>query len=200
MDELGRPEASFPDTAGEVMTKLRRWFVRLLMVLAIGLPLAAIAIYVINPLGANSYDPRQRIVGHSPYRVAGNDMAPTLHPGQIVVMRVAYAADERPKRGDIVIFINDDDGNNWIKRVVGLPGERIAIADGVVRIDGRDLVEDYVAPENVSTDYSREMATTEIPQSAYFLLGDNRDNSMDARMLGVTRHDQLVGKVATILK
>lgn len=181
------------------MTKFRRWVVRLLVVLAIGLPFAAIAIYAINPLGANSYDPRQRIIGHSPYRVAGNDMAPTLHPGQIVVMRVAFGANEEPQRGDIVIFINDD-GNNWIKRVIGLPGERIAIADGVVRIDGRDLVEDYVAPENVNTDYSREMATTEVPQDAYFLLGDNRDNSMDARMLGATRREQLAGKVVSILK
>jgi signal peptidase I len=182
------------------MTKLRRWFVRFLLVLAIGLPLAAIAMYIINPLGANSYDPRQRIIGYGPYRVPARSMAPTLNPDQIVLVRAGYYNNHEPQRGDIVIFINADDGNHWVKRVVGLPGESIAIKAGVVRIDGRELVEEYVAAENARTDYSREMATTKVPQDAYFLLGDNRDNSMDARMLGTTGHEHLVGKVVAILK
>lgn len=182
------------------MTKLRRWFVRFLLVLAIGLPLAAIAMYIINPLGTNSYDPRQRIIGYAPYRVPARSMAPTLNPDQIVLVRAGYYNNHEPQRGDIVIFINADDGNHWVKRVVGLPGESIAIKAGVVRIDGRKLVEEYVATENARTDYSREMMTTKVPQDAYFLLGDNRDNSMDARMLGTTGHEHLVGKVVAILK
>jgi signal peptidase I len=182
------------------MTKLRRWIVRLLMVLAVALPLAAIALYVVNPFGANSYDPRQRIIGYGPYRVPSRSMAPTVNPDQIVIMRAGYYSNHEPRRGDIVIFIHQQDGNHWIKRVVGLPGERIAIEDGVVRIDGRELVEDYVAAENVETDYSREMAIQKVPQDAYFLLGDNRDNSEDARIFGATRRDSLVGKVVSVLK
>jgi signal peptidase I len=124
------------------MTKLRRWIVRLLMALAVALPLGAIALYAVNPFGANSYDPRQRIIGYGPYRVPSRSMAPTVNPDQIVIMRAGYYSNHEPRRGDIVIFIHQQDGNHWIKRVVGLPGERIAIEDGVVRIDGRELVED----------------------------------------------------------
>ena len=70
----------------------------------------------------------------------------------------------------------------------------------MVRIDGRKLVESYVAAENVTTDYSREMASRKVPRDSYFLLGDNRDNSEDARIFGATKRVDLNGKVVSILK
>ncbi len=182
------------------MTKLRRWIVRLLMALAVAIPLGAIGLYVVNPFGANSYDPRQRIIGYSPYRVPARSMAPTVNPDQIVIVRAGYYRKHQPQRGDIVVFLHEGDGNTWIKRVIGLPGESIAIDDGVVRINGRELVEDYVLAENAITDYSREMALITVPQDSYLLLGDNRDNSEDARIFGVTKRDDLSGKVVTILE
>lgn len=182
------------------MTKFRRWVARFLMVLAIAIPLGAIALYVINPFGANSYDPRQRIIGYSPYRVPARSMAPTVNPGQIVIVRAGYYRRHQPLRGEIVVFLHEGDGNSWIKRVVGLPGESIAIEDGVVRIDGRELVESYVAPENATTEYSREMASIEVPQDSYFLLGDNRDNSEDARIFGATKREALSGRVVFTMK
>jgi len=200
MDGAGRPEASFRNMAGTTMTKLRRWIARLLMVLAVAIPLVASAIYFVNPFDAKSYDPRQRILGYGPYRVPARSMAPTVNPDQIVIVRAGYYGSHEPQRGDIVISIQEEDGNHWIQRVVGLPGERIAIEGGVVRINGRELAEEYVAGDNVETDYSREMAVREVPQNAYFLLGDNRDNSEDARFLGATRRELLVGKVVFILK
>ena len=181
------------------MTKFRRWVVRFLMVLAIAIPLGAVGFYMINPFGANSYDPRQRIIGYSPYRVPSRSMAPTVNPGQIVIVRAGYYRRHQPQRGEIVVFFHEGDGNSWIKRVVGLPGESIAIEDGVVSIDGRELVESYVVRENATTDYSREMALTKVPQDSYFILGDNRDNSEDARINGPTSGDVLVGKVVKIL-
>lgn len=182
------------------MTKFRRWVARFLMVLAIAIPLGAVGLYVINPFGANSYDPRQRIIGYSPYRVPSRSMAPTVNPGQIVIVRAGYYRRHQPQRGEIVVFLHDGDGNSWIKRVVGLPGESIAIEDGVVRIDGRELVESYVAPENATTDYSREMALIKVPQDSYFLLGDNRDNSEDARIFGATKREALSGRVVFTMK
>ena len=182
------------------MTKLRRWIVRLLIVLAVALPLIAVSVFLINPFGVKSYDPRQRIIGYSPYRVPSRDMAPTVHPGQIVMVSAGYYRKHEPQRGEIVVFLNAEDGNAWMKRVVGLPGESIAIEKGVLRIDGRELVESYVLPENATTDYSRELAMTEVPQGSYFLLGDNRDNSTDARIFGATRREDLSGRVVSTLK
>jgi signal peptidase I len=182
------------------MTKLRRRIVSLLMALAVAMPLAAVSLYLINPFGANSYDPRQRIIGHSPYRVAGSDMAPTLYPGKIVIVRAGYHQNHQPQRGEIVVFLHQGDGNTWVKRVIGLPGESVAINDGVVRVDGRELIESYVDSANATTVYSREMASTTVPQGSYFLLGDNRDNSVDARMFGATRRKDISGKVVSLLK
>jgi signal peptidase I len=182
------------------MTKLRRWIVRLLMGLMVGIPLAAACLYVANPFGARSYDPRQRILGYAPYRVPSRSMVPTVEPDRIVIMRAGYYSGHQPQRGDIVIFLNSEDGNAWIKRVVGLPGESIAIDEGVVLIDGRKLVENYLAVENVATDYSRKMPAQKVPENSYFLLGDNRDNSEDARIFGATPREDLTGKVVAILK
>jgi signal peptidase I len=182
------------------MTRLRRWIVRLLMALAVLIPLGAIGLYMVNPFGANSYDPRQRIVGYAPYRIPSGDMVPTLRPGQIVIMRAGYYRRHQPRRGEIVIFINREDGNSWIKRVIGLPGETIAISDGTVVVNGRKLIEDYVATGNATSEYSRQMPALEVPENSYLVLGDNRDNSMDGRMLGTIRRDELSGKVVAILK
>ncbi|MET0718440.1 MAG: signal peptidase I [Pseudoxanthomonas sp.] len=181
------------------MNKLRRWTVRLLLALAVAIPLAALGMYWINPFGARSYDPRQRLLGYSPYRVPSRSMSPTIEPGQIVIASAGYYHKHSPERGDIVIFLVSD-GNSWIKRVVGLPGERIAIDHGVVRIDGHELDEDYLDPGNVVTGYSLEMPMQEVPENSYFLLGDNRDNSEDARLLGATPRDDLTGKVVAIFE
>ena len=182
------------------MTKLRRWIVRLLIGLMVAIPLTAVCLYWVNPFGARSYDPRQRILGYAPYRVPSRSMAPTVEPGQIVIMRAGYYRKHLPQRGDIVIFLHREDGNSWIKRVIGLPGESIAIDEGTVLIDGRNLVEDYLATENLTTDYSREMSARKVPEDSYFLLGDNRDNSEDGRIMGATPRDDLTGKVTVILK
>jgi signal peptidase I len=182
------------------MTNLRRWIVGLLMVLVVTMPVAAICLYLINPFGARSYDPRQRIIGYAPYRIPSRSMAPTLNPDQIVVMRAGYYIKHQPQRGDIVIFLSPTDGNPWVKRVIGLPGESIAIDEGVVLINGKRIVENYVAIENATIDYSRNMSVQKVPDSSYFLLGDNRDNSEDGRILGATHRDDLIGKVTVIFK
>jgi len=181
------------------MTKLRRWIVRLLMGLMVAIPLAAVSLYAANPFGVRSYDPRQRILGYSPYRVPSRSMMPTVDPGRIVIMRAGYYSGHQPERGDIVIFLNPEDGNIWIERVVGLPRETIAIQEGIVVVDGRKLVEDYLAAENVTTDYSQSMSARKVPENSYFLLGDNRDNSEDARIFGATPRGDLIGKVVAIL-
>jgi len=182
------------------MSNLRRWIARILMGFAVALPIAALCVYLVNPLGVGSYDPRQRLLGYGIYRVASRSMVPTVAPGQIVILHSAYYRRHAPQRGDIVVFRNSEDGDTWIKRVIGLPGETISIRDGVLLIERRELVEPYIASQNVVTDYSRVMAEQSVPEDSYFLLGDNRDNSKDARIFGATHRDDLRGKVVAVLR
>ena len=80
------------------------------------------------------------------------------------------------KRGDILVFDSDETGKILIKRVIGLPGEKVEIIDGAVYIDGELLEEDYVVH------HSHEDRTFEVPEGEYLFFGDNRAGSRDARM------------------
>ncbi|MCF7222679.1 signal peptidase I [Marilutibacter chinensis] len=181
------------------MTGWRRWVLRGLATLAVLLPAMLICVYFINPFGARSLDPRQRIIGFAPYRMPSSAMLPTLEPGSIVIVRAGAYREHGPARGDIVVFSNPADGNHWLQRVIGLPGETVSIEQGRVLIDGRGLSEDYVDPGNAAMAYSFHMEPVEVPENSYLLMGDNRDNSMDGRLTGPIHGDALVGQVVEIL-
>ena len=95
----------------------------------------------------------------------------------IIGNRLAYINSE-PRRGDIVVFYYpDDESQKFIKRIIGLPGETIYIADGIVYIDGQPLDESaYLTVETygVSGPFT-------IPENCYFMMGDNRNSSNDSR-------------------
>ncbi|HWU70870.1 MAG TPA: signal peptidase I [Pseudoxanthomonas sp.] len=185
---------------GDAMSNFRRWMVRSLVALMVGIPLMAISLYFINPFGAQSRDPRQRILGYAPYRIPSRSMLPTFEPGTVVLMRAGYYRKHVPARGEVVIFLDPQRREPWVQRVIGLPGERIAIDHGTVRIDGAYLTEDYLDPANVTSDHSRQMHEQKVPADSYFLLGDNRDNSYDARIAGATPRGDLTGKVIAAFK
>lgn len=110
--------------------------------------------------------------------------------------RLAYLNHKSPKRGDIVIFrYPDDETENYVKRVIGLPGETVVISDGKIYIDGSQtpLEEDYLKEEwTVATG----PYTFEVPEGCYLMLGDNRNNSYDARYWEHTyvTDDEILGK------
>jgi signal peptidase I len=165
----------------------------------IAVPLLALGMYAFNPWKARSWDPRERVIGYAPYRVPSASMAPTLTPGQIVLVNAGYYTRHAPLRGDIVIFISPEDGNRWIKRVIGLPGERVALVDGQLQVDGRHVEEAYVASGNAVSEYAWAMPEVRVPEGQLLLLGDNRDNSLDGRKFGTTPREDLLGKVTRIL-
>jgi signal peptidase I len=178
------------------MTKARRWIVRTLVVMAVVLPLSLVALYFLNPFGARSSDPRERILGYGIYRIPADSMAPAIVKGQIVFVQAGYYRGHAPRRGDIVTAFSPEIREPILKRVVGLPGETISMSNGRLLIDGRVVSEPYVSPGNNLSEYSLELAPTRIPAGHYYLLGDNRDNSSDSRIWGVLPRGDLLGRLA----
>ena len=120
-----------------------------------------------------------------------SSMEPNLHEGQrLLVSKIAYNFGE-PERGDIIVFppphLNSD--KDYIKRIIGLPGETLQIVAGVVYVNDVPLEEPYITnPGNSS------MAKTTVPAGEYFVLGDNRTNSTDSRTGWTVPLDSIVGK------
>ena len=132
--------------------------------------------------------------------VPTGSMENTIIPGdRLIGNRLAYLKDD-PERGDIVIFrYPDDEESLYVKRVIGLPGETVDITDGKIYIDGNEepLEEDYLKETwTVATgDYHFE-----IPEDAYLMLGDNRNDSWDARYWTNTyvHRDKILGKAEVV--
>lgn len=115
------------------------------------------------------------------YTVNGESMLPTLEHGErLLVDKLSYRFIE-PARGDIVVFkYPADPSEQFIKRIIGVPGDLVSIQNGVVFVNGQALEEDYIsAPARIGF---REQV---VPEDSYFVLGDNRNNSEDSRFSGV---------------
>ena len=124
--------------------------------------------------------------------VEGSSMEPTLmNQERIIVTRYDYIFGS-PQRQDIVIchFPDGEDKDNYVKRIIGLPGERIKIDDGVVYINGEALEEPYDVYEKI-----QDMEEIVIPEDMYFVMGDNRFNSRDSRVVGLIERSRIQGHV-----
>ncbi len=132
----------------------------------------------------------QRIV------VNGHSMNYTLHDGQqLLVNKIVYRFHE-PERGDIIVLHPppEVDKENFIKRIIGLPGEKVVIHDGRVFIHKEDgsvieLDEPYVTNQAI-----RSYQGEKIPEGEYFVMGDNRINSGDSRAGWTLPREDIVGK------
>lgn len=123
-------------------------------------------------------------------QVSGLSMAPRIDSGEIVIINTMAYRLGHPSRGDIIAFHHDVPGPEiFIKRVIGLPGDRVAINNGRITIDGAPLNEPYVR----YTD-GRSFPEITVPQGALYVLGDNRAASDDSRFWGFVPQDQVLGK------
>ena len=125
--------------------------------------------------------------------VEGNSMHPTLENHQrLIVNKLAYKSD-LPERGDIVVFhFPIDPDQDFIKRVIGLPGDNIEIDSGEIRVNGEVLIEPYVAS---TPSY---VGAWHVPDNQLFVLGDNRNNSSDSHVWGTVPIESLIGKTLLI--
>lgn len=133
-----------------------------------------------------------------PVVVDGESMVPELHQGErLLVNKLVYYNIERfdwghVQRGDIVVFwYPEDPDKSFVKRVIGLPGELVEIRRGRVYIDGKLLEEPYLTKENNG---SARSLTKRVDDHYYFVMGDNRDNSLDSRDWGLVPEKYIYGK------
>lgn len=123
--------------------------------------------------------------------VKQESMMPTVHDGDRICLNRAAYWFSKPKTGDIIIFYDTNTDMNYVKRVIGTPGDAVEIKKGVVYVNGNRLNEPYI------NEPSAEDMYIEIPEGKYFCLGDNRAISIDSRdeSIGCISEDKILGKV-----
>jgi signal peptidase I len=133
--------------------------------------------------------------------VEGSSMRNTLHAGdRVFVNKLSYRLHD-PNRGDVVVLheIQGASERDLIKRVVGLPGEEVAMEDCIVTIDGFRLEEPYLDPTIVTPgNCGRNFDPVVVPDDHVFVMGDNRGGSQDSRDLGSIPEDDLVGRAFVV--
>jgi len=128
------------------------------------------------------------------YRVSGPSMLPGLQTDDyVLVNKIAYLF-HAPERGDVIVFHYPlDTSEDFIKRVIGLPGDTVSLDNKTVQVDGVVLHEPYI-----SEAYNPSGKTIKVPMDEYFVLGDNRPLSDDSRDWGFVPKADLVGKAVIV--
>lgn len=127
-----------------------------------------------------------------PFLVSGKSMEPSFSDGDYLLIDELTYRLRAPRRGEVVVFAHDAE-TFYIKRIVGLPGEIVAIRGGKIRIGNKDgewrsIEEGYAAPSRTFGDYQVSLGKNE-----YYVLGDNRNFSYDSRRWGPLASERIVG-------
>ncbi len=128
-------------------------------------------------------------------RVESISMQPTLFPGDyVIVNRFAYRFGHAPQRGDVIVFKfpPKPDDIPYIKRIIGLPGDQVHITDGMVYINGLQMIEPWL---KVTTDFGGDWS---VPVGQLFVMGDNRNRSSDSRAWGFVPYANIIGRAEVI--
>lgn len=126
------------------------------------------------------------------FYIPSGSMEHTLQKGDLLIAdKLSYKLLQHdPHRGDIMIFrYPKDPRKDYIKRVIGLPGDTVRVFDGLVYVNGEALQEDYIA-ETPDTNYP----DTVVPEDSYFVMGDNRRHSSDSRVWGFVPRANIEGR------
>ena len=135
----------------------------------------------------------KRLVSSRAYVIRGASMAPSLTPGDQVLVDMSAYSEGGPVRGDVVVFSSPGaDVRQDIKRVVGVPGERVVMAEGMLHVDDQQVIEPYLGglPSSVGLGES----AWDLGAGEYLVLGDNRAHSRDSRDFGPIVEDRIVGR------
>ena len=130
------------------------------------------------------------------FYIPSESMVPTLEVGDRVFVNKFVYRFSQPKRGDVVVFgSTEGEQEDLIKRVVGVPGDEVAVFDGALYVNGERWEEPYLNRDLPDTSY---YAPTTVPEGKVFVMGDNRANSRDSRFFGPLPIDNIEGEAFVI--
>ena len=141
-----------------------------------------------------------RVFIFDPVRVDGPSMNTTLTNGEIVILNKFEYRKKDIKRYDVVVV--KVDGKQIIKRVIGLPNEKIEVKDNKVYADGKKLDNSFASSKTDDFDFEEKMGLKKIPADSYFVMGDNREVSLDSRYkdeVGTVKKEQIIGKAVFVI-
>ena len=125
----------------------------------------------------------------TPVRVNGDSMLNTLHDGEVLLLE---KYDKNYERFDIVVA--EYNNEKIVKRVIGLPGDTVEYKSNILYINGERVNEPFIDED--TEDFSlKKLGYDKIPDNYYFIIGDNRDNSLDSRYIGLFNKKDIEGKV-----
>ena len=134
-----------------------------------------------------------------PFVVEGQSMEPSFHNQEYLLAEKITKYFKDYKRGDVIIFKSPSENFNLIKRIIAIPGEKVVIEDGKIEIfknpfakNGLEVEEKYILPDESQ---NQDPVEVTLKSDQYFVLGDNRTNSVDSRSFGPIKKDQIIGKV-----
>jgi signal peptidase I len=184
--------------------------------------LVGLSLLLITVFALSSSVP-DRIPGVRAYKMVANSMSPTLDSEDRIVADMKYYRSHAPQRGDLIVFqFPYQDHPVYIKRIIGVPGDRVKIVDKQVYVNGQRISELYIvhdpaapfdpfgdnfpphSPEYLQANMQPEWADEifkyihdgeiTVPPGKYFAMGDNRDHSWDSRYWGPIARDKIIGK------
>lgn len=133
-----------------------------------------------------------------PYQVKGKSMVPNFVNNEYVLTDVLTRHFSQFERGTVVVFDSPvDDDKDFIKRIIGLPGEKVKIENGKVYVNGQLLDESRYLPNDFVTNpgaFLKESVEMTVPKNSYFVLGDNRSFSSDSREWGFVNKQFIIGR------
>ena len=136
------------------------------------------------------------------FKIPTGSMRPTLMEGDRILVNKFIYKFTKPKRSDIIVFISPEDKKkDFIKRLIGLSGENVEISNGTILINGKAVDPDSVMKERYyynRGDFGEKGQIIEVPEDAYYALGDNSISSRDSRYWGFLPKKYLIGKAFLI--
>lgn len=129
-------------------------------------------------------------------QIVGSSMSPTYESREVVILNKLHYKLFKIKRFDVISFEHDST-KYLIKRVIGLPGDTVEYKDNVLYVNGEEIEEEYLT-ENIKTENFSlaSLGYEKIPEDMYLVLGDNREDSLDSREIGLISKKDILGKVS----
>lgn len=129
----------------------------------------------------------------TPYYVQQQSMMPNFQPNNYLIVNRLTLRTGELERGDVVVFKIPEEKDALIKRVIGVPGEHVEVKERTVFINGEELDESTYLADDVETWGSVDVT---LGENEYFMMGDNRNHSLDSRNFGAINIDQMIGRAA----